>query len=290
MVNRWEIDIFRDSSFWEKAWQKARQESLYGRSVLERDQAEYWNRRATSFALHSQSNEAQRRVVKVLHFLSHYEALGPEAEVLDIGCGPGNYALALARRVKRVVALDPSPAMLSILKSRMEAEGINNIEPVQLPWEEVDLDKLGWRQRFQAVLALMSPGIRDVPTLRKMIAASRGICLLAGHLRQEEPARHDLWEKLIGGKMPPIPEETLYIFALLYSWGYFPSLELERMVSKRELPVEEAVQELENFFYPYLELTSAVQRVIRDYVNSHSREGTYLQEREFVAAYLCWVV
>ena len=114
--------------------------------------------------------------------------------------------------------------------------------------------------------------------------------MLAGHLRQEEPARYELWKKLIGGEMPPIAQDGLYIFALLYSWGYLPSLEMERRRSKRELPVEEAIQEMENFFYPYLELTPTVQKEIRDYIYEHSQEGIYLQEREFVTAYLCWTV
>ncbi|MGB9662904.1 MAG: methyltransferase domain-containing protein [Moorellaceae bacterium] len=290
MVKWPELSIFQDSGFWEEAWMKARQDSLYARSLVGRDGTEYWNRRATSFALHARSSEAQHRIAKVLHILGHIASLPSEAEVLDIGCGPGRYALALARRVKKVVALDPSPDMLSMLQSGMEEEGIDNIEPVQMGWEEVDLDELGWRHRFHVVLALMSPGIRDVPTLKKMIDASRQVCLLASHVRQEDAARYDLWEKLIGGKKPPLPEDPLYIFALLYSWGYFPSLDLERRVSRRELPVSEAIEELENFFYPYLELTPAVRQAIRDYVNSRAREGLYLQERELVTAYLYWSV
>ncbi|MGI9951515.1 class I SAM-dependent methyltransferase [Moorellaceae bacterium AZ2] len=284
------MDIFRQSTFWEEAWQEARRQSLYGRALPGREGSAWWDRRAAGFAAHGKSSEARNRVAKVLHLLGHHDGLGPEAEVLDIGCGPGNYALALARRVKKVVALDPSPAMLSILQARMEEEGIRNIEPVQLAWEEVDLDKLGWRRRFQAVLALMTPGIHDVPTLKKMIAASSGICLLGGHLRQEDEARRELWQKLMGSPLPPLPGDVLYVFALLYSWGYLPSLELESWPSRREVQAEEAIEELQNFFYPYTELTGTVRQAIRDYVNARSPEGVYLQRKEFVAAYLCWSV
>ena len=34
--------------------------------------------------------------------------------VLDLGCGPGKIARALARHVKEVLAVDPSPAMLAL--------------------------------------------------------------------------------------------------------------------------------------------------------------------------------
>lgn len=284
------INLFEDTLFWERMWQEARAKSLYGRRLPGRDQEEYWNRRAASFARHSQSREAQKRVANILHLLGHHNGLDREAEVLDIGCGPGNYALALARKVKRVVALDPSVEMLSILKSRMKEEGLENIEPVQLAWEEVDLDRLGWRRRFQVVLALMSPGIRDSATLRKMIEACHGVCLLGGHVRQEEEARRILWHRLIGGEMPPIPPEVFCIFHLLYSWDYLPSLQLERRPVLREVSIEEAILELENFFYPYIELNDASRKVITDYVLSHAIGGRYIQKREFIAAYLCWKV
>ncbi|HBT46688.1 MAG TPA: hypothetical protein DEA73_02225 [Peptococcaceae bacterium] len=284
------MDVFRQSSFWVRAWEEARRNSLYGRALPGREGSAWWDRRAAGFAARGRSGQTQKRVAKVLHLLGHHGGLEPEAEVLDIGCGPGNYALALARRVKRVVALDPSPAMLSQLQARMEEEGIHNIEPVQLPWEEVDLDELGWRGRFRAVLALMTPGIHDVPTLKKMIDASAGICLLAGHLRQEEEARRELWPKVMGEALPPLPEDVLYVFALLYSWGYLPSLELERRSGTRDMTAEEAVEELLNFFYPYTELSEKVRQAVEDYVKARSRDGIYREQREFVTAYVCWSV
>lgn len=270
-------------------WQEARAKSLYGRRLPGREE-EYWNRRAASFTSHSRSREAQERAANILHLLGHRNVLDREAEVLDIGCGPGTYALVLARRVRRVVALDPSPEMLSALKRRMQEERLENIEVVQAAWEDVDLEDLGFKKRFKAVLALMTPGIRDAATLKKMIEACHGVCVLGGHVRQEEEGRRELWRKLIGGEIPPLAPEAFYIFHLLYSWGYLPSLELERRPIWREMSVDEAVAEYENFFYPYIDLNDQARRIITDYVVSHAVEGKYIQKREFIAAYLCWSV
>jgi len=45
--------------------------------------------------------------------------------VLDIGCGPGQYALALARRgAKRVVGIDFAPAMIRLAKQHVAETGI----------------------------------------------------------------------------------------------------------------------------------------------------------------------
>lgn len=51
--------------------------------------------------------------------------------VVDLGAGTGRFALAAAAHVRRVVAVDVSPAMLSALRARVEATGVTNIEIVE---------------------------------------------------------------------------------------------------------------------------------------------------------------
>ncbi len=57
----------------------------------------------------------------------------PGHVVVDVGCGPGFFALPLARRVGpegRVLALDIIPEMLARLRDRLAVEGVKNVEPV----------------------------------------------------------------------------------------------------------------------------------------------------------------
>lgn len=51
--------------------------------------------------------------------------------LVDIGAGTGTFALAAAPFCRRVVAVDVSPAMLSVLRRKVEHLGISNIECVQ---------------------------------------------------------------------------------------------------------------------------------------------------------------
>jgi CTP:molybdopterin cytidylyltransferase MocA/SAM-dependent methyltransferase len=53
---------------------------------------------------------------------------------LDIGAGAGRYALPLARTVREVVALDPSPGMLEALQAAMAEHGIENVRVVPGRW------------------------------------------------------------------------------------------------------------------------------------------------------------
>lgn len=63
----------------------------------------------------------------------------PGATVLDIGAGTGAWTLFLAGRVQKVTALDPSPAMLDVLRQNVEAAGLDNVEVVRGAWPEAEV-------------------------------------------------------------------------------------------------------------------------------------------------------
>ena len=210
--------------------------------------------------------------------------------MLDIGCGPGNYALPLARRVKKVVALDPSPRMLAMLQQRAAAAGIANVETVCATWEEVDLQERGWQERFGLVLAAMTPGINDAATLKKMLAASQRGCYYNGLAWCDDPAQEKVWRHLLQTEMPPIPADIFYVFHLLHAWGYGPSLELKRMSTRREMARLEAVDGLAEAMAPYLEVTETVRNEIGKVVEGMSPDGYYYHERQFVEGMMTWDV
>lgn len=57
--------------------------------------------------------------------------IGPDATVVDLGTGTGRFALAAAPLVRRVVAVDVSPAMLAVLRQRVAEAGLGNVECVR---------------------------------------------------------------------------------------------------------------------------------------------------------------
>lgn len=62
------------------------------------------------------------------------------ATVLDVGSGPGRFSLAVAPRVARVVAVDPSKRMLQILRRRAREAGVGNVRTVTGSWPDVDVE------------------------------------------------------------------------------------------------------------------------------------------------------
>jgi SAM-dependent methyltransferase len=57
--------------------------------------------------------------------------VGPASTVLDLGAGTGAFALAAQPHVRRVIAVDPSPAMVALMRSR----GIEAVEAGFLTYE-----------------------------------------------------------------------------------------------------------------------------------------------------------
>lgn len=57
--------------------------------------------------------------------------LDSKTTLVDLGAGTGLIAIAAAPRCRRVVGVDPSPAMLAALRARADQAGIDNIEPVE---------------------------------------------------------------------------------------------------------------------------------------------------------------
>ncbi|MGB9906133.1 MAG: class I SAM-dependent methyltransferase [Candidatus Saccharicenans sp.] len=97
--------------------------------------------------------------------------------ILDIGSGPGVLAIPLAEHGATVTAVDPSPAMLELLRQKAEERGLSQIECLSGRWEELNLARdLGRHWPYEAVVAslsLLMVGIRDC--LLKMIqACARG--------------------------------------------------------------------------------------------------------------------
>lgn len=57
--------------------------------------------------------------------------LSADATVIDLGAGTGQFALAAAGSVRRVVAVDVSPVMLEHLRAKVRERGLENVECVR---------------------------------------------------------------------------------------------------------------------------------------------------------------
>ncbi|HEX5467340.1 MAG TPA: NTP transferase domain-containing protein [Candidatus Limnocylindrales bacterium] len=160
----------------------------------------------------------------------------PDDVWLDVGAGAGRYALPLARRVREVVALDPSPAMLGALRELQAKHGIDNVTIIEGRWP------LGPDATLPgADVALMAHVGYDIeaigPFLDAFEAAAKRTCLAL--LMEHAPASlaEPLWPPVHGEPRSPLPGLDAFV-ELLRARGRSPQVQ--------RLPVAEQARRWED--------------------------------------------
>jgi cyclopropane fatty-acyl-phospholipid synthase-like methyltransferase len=78
--------------------------------------------------------------------------LSHDMDVLDFGCGTGLLTLALQPLVRRVTGADASSGMLDVLKQKVQAQGLANVETILLDPRM----PLSLRARFHLIVSSMA--------------------------------------------------------------------------------------------------------------------------------------
>jgi SAM-dependent methyltransferase len=175
--------------------------------------ADFWDSRARRFAV-AVAGTAERDP-----FLAHLRRVARRgSSVLDVGAGSGRFSLALAPRVRRVIAVDPSEAMLRILRREAGRRGFDNIETILGRWQEVEAGPAD-----VGICSYVIPFIPDAPAfLRKLDAASRERAFVYMSGISADPIDH-LWRYFHGRPRRPGPT-YLDLAAVLEESGVSPEV------------------------------------------------------------------
>lgn len=151
-------------------------------------------------------------------FISRMDLRGDEV-ILDIGCGPGPLAIPLAKRVRKVIAIDFSRRMLDELEAYAAREGISNIKTYHIGWE----DDWSHLPPIDVVVASRSMEVSDMDAaLAKMSATARRGCYLTYKVGGSFVDMEIL--DFIGKRVRTKPD-FWYIPLLLYGRGYLPRID-----------------------------------------------------------------
>lgn len=193
------------------------------------------------------------------------------SRVLDIGAGPGTYAIPLSKKGCNVTVVEPSPVMRELLETRMKKEKIKTITVIPRRWEDVEPAELGGP--YDAVIASFSLTMMDMgEALAKMHAICRGTVHLFWFLTEPAWAQvnQDLWPHLHGGNFPGEPTAD-WLWQILYEMGIYANIQPEpKGIQSHYANVDEAVEE----FRQRLNCTTpAHEEIVRNYFQTVLRKN-----------------
>lgn len=101
-----------------------------------------WAKPFADLPIHAEADAMERTIAAC--------ALSPDVDVLDVACGPGILACALAPHARSVVGIDITPAMIDQARLRQAASALDNIDwrignARSLPFEDRVLDRVTTR-------------------------------------------------------------------------------------------------------------------------------------------------
>ena len=130
----------------------------------------------------------------------------PDETWLDIGAGAGRYALPLALRVHRVIAVEPSPAMRRAMRAGIDEHGLANVHVVAGSWPE-SLPQLGPLPAADvSLIAHVGYDIEDIgPFLAAMEEATRDRCVAVLTDRSPASVADPFWPLVHGEERVALP-------------------------------------------------------------------------------------
>lgn len=150
--------------------------------------------------------------------LSHMD---PNSTVLDIGAGTGAWSILLSHRAKHVTAIEPSPAMIEVMRESLDEQNIKNVSIVQGAWPEVSMEAHDFSLCSHAMYAC--PDLASF--VLKMVACTRRMCFLLLRAPSLNGVRAEAAQHIWGQPLDS-PNFTL-AYNILLQLGIYANVQME---------------------------------------------------------------
>nr|WP_320193958.1 class I SAM-dependent methyltransferase [uncultured Desulfobacter sp.] len=284
-----------DNMFTEQFWMDAWVNDVAGKDTLAVHKgystAQFWDKASVTY--NTNKNEIKsRRTTRALATLREKGLLFKGMRVLDIGCGTGMMALALAQEGALVTAMDFSSGMLDRFKADIPKALNSKITLVQQDWHQLDIRQKGWEKAFDLVLAFMSPAVASPEAFSKMIQCAAKGCAIRGWAARRQPEIFkDLWQMIMKHPLDDKPQSILYKINLLFSMGLYPDIYFEVVEWDQMVSVETETENQVSFFTKVTgKADKDIRPVIHSYLQNRAGKGQIRKEQKGVTATAVFLV
>lgn len=257
--------------------------------------AKKWDQRAEAWEKERREKQkGEARVRSAVAYLEEQGLLRPDFQVADVGCGPGRFAVAFARRVRWVTGFDLSPRMIHYGLEYARREGVANLTLQALDFQTLEVEAAGLRRAFDLVFSSLTPAVHGQAGLEKMMDMSRAYCCNITHLYHRNSICRQLQEEVFG--IPPVSPwggRWFYsLFNLLLLRGYLPQTSYDRQLeARRFVPSQDYAAMLLERVLPPAERTEKNQARIFAWLQAHADgEGMLTETSEACYGRILWDV
>lgn len=242
---------------WSIEWTRHKDSSSWNRWLKEKgiSNEEYWDNHVFGDR-YEEYNRLAGYPGKILDRM--VRLLDSDSSVLDIGAGPGAFAIPLAKVARKVTVVEPSRGQVTRLMRRADREGLENIEVINKRWQDVELDELGSYRLVNAAYCFQMPDILEA--LQMMVDVTGGVLFL---ISMVDHGFTDVYESVFREK--GTDPDYIYLYNVLHQMGYPANVEV--ITRHYQLPLDMQIEMLRGSydFRPELE-----QRLI-DYLDATGR-------------------
>ena len=250
---------------------------------------EYWD--TASLSYNTKNEEiASRKLNKITKLLKAEKLIFDNCSILEIGCGTGLFARELAENKCQVTALDFSKGMLERCKKDLPKTLEDKITFLHKDWNKINLAQMKWTNKFDLVVAFMSPATSSPQSFFKMIQASKKGCVIKGWASTRKHNILDaLWEIIMNRTLKDKPQTFLFKLNLLFSMGYFPELTFDKIKWEEKISIEKEFKEQFAFFKKVSNKNDAeLETIINDYLKTIAENDLIIRKHEGLTATAFW--
>lgn len=242
----------------------------------------FWDMKAKKYPLPFDEQGLIGATGEVLAIMKKHGIILSGKKILDIGCGPGTFALPIAREAAWVTGLDISVTMLAMFNDAIKKYGVRNVDNVRASWKELDAISSHFAKAFDIVLTAMSMAVTDWDDLIKMEQCAREWCVYIGWGKKRRDALMDEVFQAHGMRLKT-PPGAATIAELLFKRNRQPNIDYIETSWDWQGTVDEAIEDLAG----HIELegygTVPDRKIMRGIIEKYAESGvvrhtTYVEE------------